>query len=71
MLQSSTKMLRKTDIKIKLLKALTTTNTPPSPPQKKMDVKITLLKALAATKLYSPLPPPQKKNNVEVQVDHL
>ena len=26
-----------------------------------MDVKITLLKALAATKLYSPLPPPQKK----------
>ena len=72
MLQSSTKMLRKTDIKIKLLKALTTTNTPPSPPPKKMDVKITLLKALAATKLYSPLPPPPpKKNNVEVQVDHL
>ena len=34
MLQSWTKMLRKMDVKIKLLKALATTNTPP-PPQKK------------------------------------
>ena len=31
---------------------------------RKMDVKITLLKALAATKLYSPLPPPPKKKTM-------
>ena len=35
MLQSWTKMLRKMDVKIKLLKALATTNTTPSPPPKK------------------------------------
>ena len=35
MLQSWTKMLRKMDVKIKLLKALATTNTPPPPPPPK------------------------------------
>ena len=38
MLQSWTKMLRKMDVKIKLLKALATTNTTPSPPPKKKNV---------------------------------